>query len=723
MDNFSTVFLSLTEDQRAEIQAGSEKGLNVTCYANPEYLAIQMRQIRLGLEDGLDVSVYNKPEFDWFQMEEIRLGMKAGIAYQVYASPDVDYKRMRQLRKGMEEGIDLSIFIKLDSGILEQLRKAIKAKISIVEFIKEGYVVEQLVEIRHALEKNLDIRPYINKELRGASIKEIWLGLEAGLPVMLYTNDEYSWQQMREIRLGMEARVDISRYSNSLYSWQQMREIRLGLEDGLDVDKYNKFIYTSIDMENIRKRLLLEEASGIVDRSVVQEIIDEYISVFVSKDEMEACIQVSDIKEVTEKDIMNRLKQSGICQGILRDEIKSIVNDKRYGETIVIARGQMPEAGEDGWYEFFFDTNPQRSPKILEDGTADFKDIKWFELVNKGDKIALYHSAGFGKAGFTVTGKFLKARKGREKNVLRGQGFILNSDSKTYIASIDGRVFYNEKEYRLDVSRVCVVNEVNLATGNISFDGTIHVKGNVGSGVTVTATENVIVDGYVEAAVIKSGGDVFLRKGVNGNGSGIIEAKGDVVGQFFEEVRVVTRGDIIGQYCMNCMLYSGGVISLMGNKGLLLGGSARAARGIVTHTIGNKHGLWTVVNVGIDQDTMKQQQNIEKEIENVYRELAILNHSKMEFQNKYSPEVRNTMDIYLKIEDAIYTKDLQLKDLHEEKQHMDTLMDDMRGSRVEVTGVVHEGVEITVDNVKWKAFAVKDIVIRCVNGKIVMDSK
>ncbi len=722
MDNVSRLYVNLSEDQRLEIQAGLEKGLDVMCYDKPEYLAIQMRQVRLGLEEGLDVSVYNKPEYDWFQMEEIRLGMKAGIAYEVYAKPEIDYKRMRQLRKGLQDGIDLSIFVKLDAGVLEELRKALMAKVSIVEYIKEGYAVEQLTEIRYALEKKIDIKPYISKEHRGASIREICLGLEAGLPVMMYANLDYSWRQMREIRLGMEARVDVSKYCNDLFSWQQMRELRLGLEEGLDVDKYKKFIYTAADMEKRRQKLLLEETEEIIQGPATEQVLDDRVTVFISKDEMEACIEVAGGGDITEKAIMNKLKQSGVCQGILHDEVKALVEEKKFGKTIVIAQGKTPEAGSDGWYEFFFDINPRRTPPILEDGTADFKNIKWFELVEEEQKIAYYHSAGFGLAGYTVTGKFLKAKKGKEKSVLKGQGFKVEKDGKTYIASIAGKITYDGND-RLDISRVCTVGDVTLATGNISFDGTIYVKGNVGSGVVISATENVIVDGYVEAAIIKSGGEVFLRKGVNGSGNGFIEAKTNVVGQFFEDVRINAGGDIVGQYCLNCVLNSENKIDLLGPKGLLLGGTARAARGVVAYTIGNRNGLKTVLNVGIDQEVIKLEQKMEKEIENIYRELAILNHSKMEFHNKYAPEVRNTMEIYLKIEDAIYTKDLQLKALHEEKQQMDIQMEEMRGSSVEVNGTLYEGTEISVDNVRWKAFSVKDIVIKCVNGKIAVESK
>ncbi len=724
MDSILKSYKNLSEDQRIEIQAGLEKGLDVSVYDKPEYLAIQMRQVRLGMEEGLDVSVYNKPEYDWFQMEEIRLGMKEGLACEIYAKPEIDYKHMRQIRKGLQEGIDLSVFVKLDAGVLRQLRKAVKEKINIVEYITDGYSVEQLVEIRHALRKKVDIKSYISKELRGASIQEICLGLEAGLPVDLYANQEYSWQQMREIRLGMEARIDVSKYCNSLFSWQQMREIRLGLEAGLDVDGYKRFIYTAADMAARREQLLYEETEQIIKdiETVKEPVLDNRITIFISNDEMEACIEVVNGESLTEQAVLNRLKQSGICQGILYEEVKAIIEEKKFGQTIVIAKGKAPTKGSDGWYEFFFDTAPSRTPNILEDGSADFKNIKWFELVNENQKVAYYHSASAGIAGYTVTGTFLKAKRGKEKKFLKGHGFRIESDERTYTASIDGKITLDGED-RLEISRICMVEDVTLATGNISFDGTIYVKGNVGKGVTISATDNVIVDGFVEGATIQSGGEVFLRNGVKGGRIGLIEAKGNVVGHFFEDISVITGGDIVAQYCMNCTLKSENIINLISPKGLLIGGTARAAKGISAFTVGNRNGLRTVLNVGIDKEMMDLSKKTDMEIENIHKELDILNRAKGDFQKKYAPEIRNSMERYIKIEDAIYTKELQLKAWNQKRQTIDDEMEERKGSSVTVNGTLYEGTEISVDDVMWKAFSVKGVKIKCVNGKISVIAK
>ncbi len=718
----STNYYNFDEDQKQEIQVGINAGLDVFIYAKPEFMAIQMRQIRLGLEAGIDAEVYSNPEYDWFQMEEIRKGMEAGIQYELYARTDIDYQRMRQVRKGLKDGIDLSKFVKLPPGILEELREAVLAKVSIIDFIKEGYGKEQLAEIRKALEKGVNIKPFINVEQIGPSIRQIRLGLEEGLDVSVYADIEYSWQQMSEIRKGMENRLDVQCFSNNLYSWQQMREIRLGLEEGLDVTEYSSFVYTANDMERIRTKMLKDRVDTIVD-GAINKIDDEQIVVFISNNEMEACIEIRCDEKVAvkAKDITSKLAARGICKGILHEEIKAIADEKKYGKTIVVASGKPAKRGEDGWYEFFFNTKPKKTPKILPDGTADFKDIEWFEIVSKGQKIAYYHEAGSGEAGYTVTGKTIRPVKGKEKKILAGKGFELLDDKKTYISALDGKVDLIG-ETKLEVTRACVIEEVNHATGNINFDGSVYVKGNVGSNAMIIATENVVVNGFVDSCTIRCGGEICLRNGVNGGGVGFIEAKSNVMAQFFEGVRVVSGGNISAHYAMNCEMYAKGKITFYGEKGLLIGGYARAALGIEAYNVGNKVGIRTVLNVGLDDRLLNTAEQIELKIESVKRELLILKNSYEDFKKKYPAEIRNTMEIFLKIENAIYTKALEHKELIEKKDLLEAEMSEMKDAKVIVNGSMFEGVQVIVDNIKWNSFSVKDVTIRCSKKKILVES-
>lgn len=705
-------------DQRMEIEEGISQGLDVSCYARKEFLAIQMRQIRLGLQEGLEVSKYASPEYDWFQMEEIRKGMRDGLDCSLYADPSYDYQKMRQIRKGLKQGIDLSGYAKLDAGILKELRKAVLGKVKIVDYIREGYNVEQLEQIRMALEKGLDIKPYLSREFRGASIREICKGLEEGLDPSIYADTEYGWQQMREIRRGMENRVDVSQYANSLFCWQQMREIRLGLEEGLDVSPYRRFMYTAADMAEIRKRISMEGLESILRNT--EALVNPKLAVFLSSDEMEACIEIKcgAEEEVNSQEILDALRTEGIIKGILEDEITHIIEQKRYRQTIVVAKGLPAGRGADGWYEYFFETELDRSPLIMPDGSADYRQIRWYELVEEGQKIAFYHDAQYGAPGYTVTGKTINARKGKEKSVLTGKGFVLQPDGRTYLSALDGKIELIDNK-KIEISRMCVLEEVTIATGNIDFDGCVYVKGNVGSGAVIHATEDVVVNGSVESATIKCGGEILLRQGANGAGSGLIQGGKKVTGNFFEAIKVVSGEDIYANYCLNCDLHAEGMIVISGSKGLIAGGVAQAVRGIKVYNVGNRARISTVLKMGVDDSIIQNKQDTEKKIADANRELVILGNAYMDFQRKYPPEVRNVMEMYLKIENAIYTKELQLDKLYKKKNKLDKSIEAVTGAKAVIAGVLYEGTVIIIDNCKWSSFNVQNVTVKRVNNRIV----
>lgn len=704
-------------DQLEEIRIGKEAGLDVSVYARNDLMAIQMRQLRLGLEAGYDVSVYASPDFDWFQMEEIRKGMEEGVDYKLYANPALEYDKMRQLRKGLRDGINLLEFQKLDAGILKELRKGIKRKVPIVEYIKEGYAVEQLEQIRIALEKKLNLRPYLNKDFRGAAIREIAIGLEHGINPAVYSKPEYGWQQMRELRLGLEKHLDVSCYSSPLYGWQQMQEIRLGLEEGLDVAGYRSLMYTATDMKKFREQLLKQTVEGILHEN--KEIIrSEHFVVTVSDDEMEAYLEIRGDKDAVYEtaEILAFLKSKGICEGILEEVLEDITANKKYFQNILVARGRMAQKGADGWYEYFFNTKPDRKPKVLEDGSVDYRNISWFEMVVEGQIVAKYHNAQKGISGCTVHGNELFAQKGKEQNVLSGKGFTLLEDGKTYVAAVNGKA--ELKGNHLEITRLLVIENVTLSTGSVQFDGCVYVCGNVGSGAVIRATEDIIVDGFVEAAVLKSGGNILLRQGVNGAGGGKIKAEGNVIGKFFEATTVISKGDIQANYSLNCELVSHGQILIHGRMGRIAGGTACAVKGITAYHIGNRAKISTVLKLGLNEHILQEQAKTEKNLEEINRELAILGNAYINFQRKYSPEIRNTMDMYLKIESALYTKELQLDKVYRKKQHVEQIIKDMEGAKAVILGELNEGTVIYINNQRWDAFNVQNVTVKRKGNKI-----
>lgn len=703
-----------TADQIQEIEEGLQKNLDISFYANPVYLSIQMHQIRLGLEEGLPVEYYAKPYYDWFQMEEIRKGLRDGINVSVYARPAIPYDKMRQIRKGLCAGMDLSPYSRLEVGILRELRKSLSAGITLIPYIKTGYDREQLEAIRHALQKHIDIDPYLDIHCRGASIREIRLGLEHGLDVGIYAKPVYSWRKMREIRLGLEHRLDVTPYTNPLYSYWQMHEIRLGLEEDLNVDSYKSLMYTAKEMKHRRLMQVEHIKEWLSNDSWNTEALPSFC-ISVSPDEMEAYLEITEEHaNITADAVLQALHDLGICHGIDHTVIDCLTRAPAAGQQFRIAAGTRPKAGCDGWYEYFFRTQLNRAPAELPDGSVDFQNVEWFETVEKGQTIAIYHPAEAGIAGCTVTGKTFPARHGVEQHILTGTGFQLLSDKRTYVAATTGRICLNHD--KLTISSLLVLEAVNTATGNVNFDGSIYITGKVGAGASIHATGDIIINGYVESACIQCDGNILFRQGVNAAGGGQITAAGNIVGKFFETAKLHAGGDIRIMYGLNCTLYAGGKINALGSKGSIAGGTAYAEKGFEIHNAGNHAGLPTYLNMGLNSSLESKLSQFEREITEASKQLNILTSIHNSYQKKYTPKIRNTMDVFLKLEDAIYTKQLQIKQLEHRKCVLEERISKANRAKVIVDNTVFDNVIITMNNQTWRSSNMKHVVIKKVSS-------
>lgn len=709
--------------QLEQIRLGKEAKIDTSYYENPEFNIMQMTQIRMGLEQKLDVSVYANPEYVSFQMEEIRKGLLNRVNVSLYASPQMSYEKMKQIRKGLQEGIDLTKYSSLPPAMLHVLRKSIHAKINIVPYIKEGYDAEQIEEILPALIRKIDIKPYILTTFRGVAIREIRIGLEMGIDVSLYANFEMDWRQMREIRLGLENRIDVSYYCNAYYNWRQMREIRKGLEQGLDVSSYASLMYTTKDME--KKRLELEEQKRLYcqsDTEMLPEVHEleadsEQIMVVLSEDEMSCeVVNMPEEAAITKDQIYQVLQKNGIVYGIDEDAVEYIASGKADKvEIIPIAKGSRPTEGKDGWYEYLFRQEVARTPKKLDDGTVDYQSVEWFEIVKKDQVIARYHEAGLGECGYTVTGKKIPALRGKEQKMLHGQGFYVE-DGKNYIASMTGRI--EMRDHEIVINSVYVFDEITRATGNVDLDGSVYIKGNVGSNTTIKATGDIVIDGFIESAVIESGTSVFLRQGMNAGKNGRVKAGENVAGKFFEGVIVEAKGDICCNYSMDAELYAGGKIILSGEKGSLIGGKASGRLGVSVYSAGNASALSTFIQIGVDEKIYAKLHSIEKKMEEIAKELKVLRTAYEEFCEKYEPEVRNNMRFFIKLEKAIYTKELEETNCTGQKKAIWEEIENAKNAKGIIKGKVYEGVTFEVNGLRWKAKTTSNITIKKVKDKI-----
>lgn len=532
-------------------------------------------------------------------------------------------------------------------------------------------------------------------------LKEISLGLSAGLPVEVYAKECYNWKQMSEIRRGLLAGVDTEAYENPLFTLDQMREIRRGLMDGIDVSGYARLIVAATDMRRERYRLTAEayakNPSGY-GRQICDE--DTGIQIRISDNYMEAYVTIPKRvqRRFTPGEIEKLLRRYDINTGILKDNIQILVTDYARDREILVAQGEVPQTGRDGWYDLRFNCSLPENPRTLPDGRVDYHSVKVAESVEPGQELAKYHPAERGKRGRTISGIPVDADSGRDLPVLSGNGIHRGSRQDSYLASVKGFVSYNPHNYRLDVWNVYVVEgDVNRYNGNLIYDGTIYIKGSVGDNAHIRAKGDIIVDGYVEGARLESGHNILIRGGVNGNGKGEIVAEGKVMGTFFESAIVKAKGSVESNYFLNCRVETEDRVIAKGKQSRILGGKTVALIGIESTSIGHYGKNRTCLDVGdmyhIDEkirECMRQREKAESEV-------SQLEAGRHKLRSMFGHEEVETNALFHKTCVALSQKEEELRHLEHESERLEGVRRKAARCYVKVTGAIDPDVVIRVN--------------------------
>lgn len=368
-------------------------------------------------------------------------------------------------------------------------------------------------------------------------------------------------------------------------------------------------------------------------------------------------------------------------------------------EKILIAEGTPAEAGKNGWYEFFVRLDLPRIPAPLPDGGVDYVNIEAFEMVDEGQKIAVYHPAEKGVDGQNVFGEVLHASKGLEKKPLKGEGFTIAPDGVTYLARISGKFEYING--RIIISNMIIVNEdVTAVTGKLEVDGSVYVIGSVYSGGSIEATGDIIVEHNVETAKLVAGGNVMIKKGSCSKHDCFIDAKGEVSGSFFESANINAGGNVKANYVMNSDINTMGKVIVSGSKGVLLGGKICAVRGVDTYNLGNSSHIRTFLEVGRNKLYDKQQAVFAEKRERILEELSMLEDKWNKILQSLPPDRDQAVTLIKKLNATIVAKDHELAELDANISKLTNITNqDMKA--IFVRGNAYEGTMIEINKIKY----------------------
>lgn len=406
-------------------------------------------------------------------------------------------------------------------------------------------------------------------------------------------------------------------------------------------------------------------------------------------------------ERLTLEDFLREMEGRKIVYGLQTEGLMDHFGSRgHYCTDIMFAKGKYPVEGKDARIEYLFNTEMHKRPAHKEDGRVDYFNLSTINFCRQGDVLARIIPEVPGERGTDIYGKDIKPREVKKETLKFGKNIELSEDKLTITATVDGHVALSNG--KVSVDNVYQVKDVGVSTGNIDFEGSIQISGNVAANFEVKAGGNVIVNGLVEAAKITAGGNIIIAKGMNGMGKGYLRAGGDVVVKFLENVRVVTGGYVETDALLHCSVSSGSDVRVDGRRGMIVGGYIQAANSVVAKTIGGSMGAQTTIEVGVNPMVKSQYDRVQTEIENNEKTINAAKVVLDNFKEKLKKGVKfneRQLKYMRSVEILVRDKGTETEQLNMRLEKLKARLETQKQAEVVVSGQAYPNTTIIVGDV------------------------
>jgi uncharacterized protein (DUF342 family) len=363
-----------------------------------------------------------------------------------------------------------------------------------------------------------------------------------------------------------------------------------------------------------------EKKENSIVSAIIANAIDATVKVSLSPDNMSATLEITagyGGKVFNNSNIVDVLKENKVTKGIIKENLLNIVTQYlqlKGGKSISteIALGQKSVKGKNGYIQYLVGDPIDRilRPKKLENGNVDMRELGDLVHVKQGKPLAKLILPTAGVEGFNVLGNCIESTTGEAYTIKEAEGScFLDEKNNVLISTTDGMPRHVDNS--VEVHKVLEIENIDVGSGNIRFDGSIFVKGNVCDGMELSASEDIVIGGVVESAMIVSGGNISIAQGIIGRrvsedeeneNSAILQADGDISAQFIQYTDIFAKNDIkVAQYISHSHVIVEGDL-WVGNTqsdkadGKIFGSLVQAGGSIHVGTLGSTSGTMTNLN-------------------------------------------------------------------------------------------------------------------------------
>ncbi|MCR5651925.1 MAG: FapA family protein [Lachnospiraceae bacterium] len=397
----------------------------------------------------------------------------------------------------------------------------------------------------------------------------------------------------------------------------------------LDMNELEEYLLTRrINFDKIALAPVVKENKDTTVRLNRETIhpVNEGIKLIVSEDKMTVTARFYPPTQhgglVTADEIQGDFRAKHIKANANLDVINDFLKNKIYCTDYVVAVGKPAREGHDGNIEYCFDTDPLAKPKLNEDGSVDFHALSLVHACAKDQLLAKLTKEDPGDPGVNVFGEVIKPRDVKRAAFKHGRDIYVSENGTELHSGLDGHV--NLIDDTVFVSGVLELENVDVATGDVNFEGNISIAGNVATGYKVSATGDIEIRGIIEAAEVTAGGSITVAKGINGMSKGVVKAGGDIATKYINSATVEAGANIRSELILNSEVSASEKIVVQGKKGFITGGHVKSGKEIEAKIIGSDMGVDTIIEVGVDPALKARFAKLQKDNDEYRKKIAIM---------------------------------------------------------------------------------------------------
>ena len=435
----------------------------------------------------------------------------------------------------------------------------------------------------------------------------------------------------------------------------------------------------------------------------------------------------------TVKSLLKELGTFGIKRGVSNKRLKSLVEQcaqAQPGEVFeeLIAKGLPPRVGKSSKLKPLVQNALDRILKPQTVGTArvDMRNLGAIICVQKGTELLRRMPPTEGRNGYTVGGDVINAKSGEWIKFRPGDGTVISDgDENLLLADISGMPKFKDQKMWVDDIFIC--KGVNVGTGNVDYDGSVLVNGDVTEKMLIHATGDVTVNGFVESATIHAGGDIIITEGAMGkvNDSATeystnLTSKGSVHVQHGQGLDINCNGNVtVGRQLAYSRINCRGKVTVGAidrPNGNIFACTVKCQDAVTAGTLGAVSGSNLSVDFSDGFNTLLERKDTLDELLKKIKQNNTRHYERMNIINsKFIPQ-----DMQRRVDEAnqLFQNETQLlqwlenkaKEMHKSKEKYQTDIQLIANKRV------YPGVVVKLNNRTWRAEREYDRAKVCFHG-------